>query len=137
MIVLLDTDVLIDVALNRHPHAGPASQLLDALQKKPGTTYLAWHSLSNFFYLVTPSHGTGATRSFLQGLLRFVGVAPVGTKDALYALKLPFGDLEDSLQCAAAIACGADVIATRNLKDYRRSPIPAQNPESVLKLLNP
>ena len=27
--MLLDTDVLIDVALDRHPHSGPSSELLD------------------------------------------------------------------------------------------------------------
>ena len=27
--ILLDTDVLIDIALDRRPHAGPAAELLD------------------------------------------------------------------------------------------------------------
>ena len=31
--ILLDTDVLIDIALDRHPHAGPAQQLLDRIER--------------------------------------------------------------------------------------------------------
>jgi predicted nucleic acid-binding protein len=34
MIVLIDTDVLIDVALDRRPFSEPAGRLLDALQER-------------------------------------------------------------------------------------------------------
>ena len=30
--ILLDTDILIDLALDRHPHAGPAADLLDRIE---------------------------------------------------------------------------------------------------------
>ncbi len=45
-------------------------------------------------------------------------------------------DFEDALQVAAARACGASFIATRNTSDYRRSPIPALSPEAVLEELD-
>lgn len=48
MIVLIDTDVLIDVALDRRPFSDPAGRLLDALQERRGEGYVAWHSISNF-----------------------------------------------------------------------------------------
>ena len=57
MIFLLDTDVLLDVVLDREPHAEPASRLFDSLQKRPGTAFMAWHSVSNFYYLVRPVRG--------------------------------------------------------------------------------
>jgi len=38
--------------------------------------------------------------------------------------------VEDRL---AATACGADTIVTRNLKDYRASPIPAVSPGAALE----
>jgi hypothetical protein len=43
-------------------------------------------------------------------------------------------DFEDALQCAA-VSCHADVIATRNFCDYRKSPLLARNPQVVLKAL--
>ena len=46
-----------------------------------------------------------------------------------------FSDLEDAMQAAAAMLFGAQLILTRNLRDYRRSPIKAIAPEAVLKLL--
>lgn len=136
MIIFLDTDILIDVALDRHPFAASAGDLLDALEKRPGSAYIAWHSLSNFYYMVKPAKGGSSTKDFIRELLRFVQIAPTNTKDVLYALRLPLSDFEDALQCAAAIASGADFIASRNLKDYRHSPVPVRSPDAVLKTLS-
>ena len=57
MIVLVDTDVLIDIALDRMPYVESSSALLDKLEQRPGTAFVAWHTLSNFYYLVTPTRG--------------------------------------------------------------------------------
>jgi predicted nucleic acid-binding protein len=42
VIVLVDTDILIDLALDREPFAEPAARLLDALEKSPGQGFVAW-----------------------------------------------------------------------------------------------
>lgn len=135
MIVLIDTDVLIDVALDRRPYSDPAARLLDALQERRGEAYVAWHSISNFYYMVAPRKGSLGAKDFIRDLLQFVGVSPTGTRDVLYAIRLPMADFEDALQCAAAVPCRADVIATRNFRDYRNSPLPARTPQAVLTAL--
>ena len=132
MIVLLDTDVLIDLALDRAPYAESAAGLLDALEQRPGVAFLAWHSLSNFYYLVSPSRGKHQTKGFLLDLMRFVQVAPTTTASFLYASRLDLPDFEDAMQVAAAIACGATVVTTRNLRHYVRSPVRAAEPQKVL-----
>ena len=76
MILLLDTDVLLDVVLDRRPHSDAASRLLDNLQRRPGTGFMAW-------------------------------------------------------QVAAAAACQADGIVTRNLRDYAKASIRALGPEAA------
>ena len=70
-------------------------------------------------------------------LLSIVDVAPVAAKDALRALQLPMKDLEDAMQAAAALAWEADYIVTRNLVDYRKSPIPAIGPKDFLLQVKP
>lgn len=133
MIVLLDTDVLIDVALGRDPHAEPAGQLLDALEHRPGSACIAWHSVANFYYLVSPARGRGDARQFLVDLTRFVDIAPTTTESVRLAAGLPMRDFEDALQVAAALACGAEVIATRNVRDYANAPVRAVTPKSLLR----
>ncbi len=133
--ILIDTDVLIDLALDRDPHAGPASELFDYLEIRHRRGFVAWHSLSNFYYLVSPARGSQSAREFLVDLTRFVTVAPSDTDALRFAAHLPLNDFEDALQVAAARACGASFIATRNTSDYRRSPITALSPKAVLEEL--
>ena len=131
--MLVDTDVLIDVALDRRPHSGPSSDLLDRLERGDRRGFVAWHTLSNFYYLVTSARGAADTRDFIAELVRFVAVAPADTGALRYALSLPMADFEDAMQVAAARACGARHIVTRNVKDFARSPIPAMTPREALE----
>ena len=130
--ILLDTDVLIDVALDRHPHAGPASELLDRIEHGAENASIAWHTVSNFYYIVAPSRGGMSARDFIVELTRFVAVATTGTEAIRYAAELPMADFEDAMQVAAARACGARHIVTRNVRDYARSPIRAVDPQTAL-----
>ena len=50
------------------------------------------------------------------------------TDDLRAALGFPMKDLADAMQAAAALAFGTRHIITRNLPDYRRSPVPALKP---------
>jgi predicted nucleic acid-binding protein len=135
MIVLLDADVLIDVALDRTPFVEAAAALLDALELRPGSAILAWHTVSNFYYLVAPARGRARARDFLVDLTRFAHMAPTTTESVRYAASLAVADFEDALQVAAAAASRADLIATRNTRDYVNSPIPAATPAVVLQRL--
>lgn len=47
---------------------------------------------------------------------------------------MPMRDFEDALQVAAAMACGAQFIVTRNERDFKASPVPALSPEAFLRL---
>ena len=133
--ILLDTDILIDVALDRRPHSDEATELLDRLQKGPKKAFVAWHTLSNFYYLVAPRRSGMGARDFVEHLTRFVAVTPSGTDAIKYAAELPMTDFEDAMQVAAARACGARHIITRNVSDFRCSPIPALTPGDALDTL--
>ena len=76
-----------------------------------------------------PPRGTvdDDARGFLTELTRFVLVE--------YAAAFPMKDFEDATQVAAARSCGADVIVTRNLKDYPHAPLSALTPKQVLASL--
>jgi len=135
VIILLETDVLVDLALDRSPYAGAAGELLDALERSPRSAFVAWHTVSNFYYLVAPKRGQDDAKAFLLDLTQFADVAPVTTESLRYAARLTMKDFEDAMQVAAAAACGASVIATRNVRDYASSPIRAATPESLLREL--
>ncbi len=133
--MLLDTDVLIDVALDRRPYSGAAADLLDIIESGAETACIAWHSVSNIYYLVAPTRGGLSTRDFIVELTGFVRVAMTNTEGIHYAATLPMTDFEDAMQVAAAHACGAQYIVTRNIRDYERSPIRAIRPQEALEQL--
>ncbi|MCU0647527.1 MAG: PIN domain-containing protein [Gemmatimonadaceae bacterium] len=133
MIVLVDTDVLIDLALDRAPFAADAAALLDRLERGPTRGVVAWHSLANFYYLVASRRGRTDTRRFIGELCTFLSVAPTTVAHAQLAVDSPLIDFEDALQVGAAVAAGADLIATRNVRDFRRASIPALVPAAVVK----
>jgi predicted nucleic acid-binding protein len=132
VIVLIDTDVLIDVALDRSPHAEPAAGLLDLLERRSGSAFVAWHTIADFSYLVAPTRGGRPIRDFVLDLLRFAEAAPATTEALRKATRLQMRDFEDAMQVVAAEACGADMIATRNIRDYARSPLRAATPKALM-----
>ena len=106
-------------------------RLLDSIEQGAERACIAWHTVSNFYYLVAPSRGRENVKKFIVELTRFVDVASTDAQDVRYAASLAMADFRDALQVAAARSAGARRIVTRNTKDYARSPIPAVPPETA------
>ena len=130
--ILLDTDILVDVALDRQPHSQLATELLRRIERSSVAAFIAWHSVTNFYYIVGRERGDAMARESIAQLLHSVTVAATSTDDVHFAMGLPMSDFEDAMQVAAARACGARLIVTRNLRDYENSPIPAAHPSEAL-----
>ncbi len=134
MRALFDSDVLLDIGLKREPwvQASKAAVALAAAGALEG--FVAWHSLSNISYIVKGKEALDP-REFITKLLGYLEVAPVGHRDMQLALKLSTSDLEDAMQVAAALACGADRIVTRNTRHFKNSIVPAVTPAELLEEL--
>lgn len=130
MKIHIDCDVLLDVALCREPHFRESCQLLEWAEAHPGKSVMAWHTAANLVYL-----GDENAREFVQDLLDFVEVPATGGQWLFEALRYPVKDFEDAMQVAAAAAGGAQVIATRNVKDFKQSPVRAMTPAKILAML--
>ncbi len=123
MKILIDTNVMLDVALNRAEWVVESAKVLDWAEVNPKQAAIAWHSVANVAYLVKQD-----ARGFIADLLTFVEVAAGDTATVRQALAMPTNDFEDALQASAAIAFGADIIVTRNTSDYKKLPIAAMTP---------
>ena len=134
MRVLIDTDVLMDVALARKPWGKNSKASLKLCESGAAQGFVAWHSFSNLYYYVRRTQGRDP-RLFIRTFLRFLQVAPVGAKDLLLALRVPINDFEDAMQVAAALACGAEYIVTRNASHYKKSVVPPISPAGLLEEL--
>lgn len=132
MRVLIDSDVVLDVALDREPFAQESTAAIDWCQKAPASALVAWHTISNIYYLLRAARGDGYTRGFLADMLRFTVVVAGGNEAVRRALSLKMNDFEDALQVTSALDADAELIITRNIRDYRGSPLPARTPAEFL-----
>lgn len=133
--MLVDANILIDLALDRHPHSADAAALMNRLAQEPGRASVAWHSVSNIYYIVSRTRDDAAARAFIADQARFLTVVPTGTDALRYALALPMRDFEDAMQVAAANAGGALHIITRNIRDFASSPVPAITARQAIEML--
>lgn len=130
MRLLLDINILLDVAFQRPGE--PATAQVIARCGREHEAWLAWHTLATLAYVVERQQSAAQAREFLRSLLAWADVASTQRSDALQALDWAMPDVEDALQAAAAVACGAQVILTRNVRDFKGLPVPAMTPEDFL-----
>lgn len=134
--VLVDTNVVLDLLLAREPWLRDAGNLLTALQRGDGVGLIAGHSVTTVHYVMAKAYGRDIGREAVRYLLQSFEIVPVGAALFQRALALGLPDFEDAVQLAAAEQGGAAWIATRNVKDFGDSPIPALPPAEVLILLS-
>ncbi len=133
--ILIDIDVIMDVLARREPFFAPAANLWAKVENKHIRAYLASHTITTLFYLISKVKDKKFAEECVRDLLSVFEIAPVDKPTLLLALKAGFKDFEDAVQHAAAKQVNADFIITRNIKDFRKSDIPIASPDSFLATL--
>ena len=134
MKILLDCDVLLDVMAGREKFLADSARVLDACETGKIHGAIAWHTLADAYYLA--EDGRKALK-FFEDLLSFVEVVGGNTALALEAIRSGFPDFEDALQSVCAGRFEADFIVTRNVRDYKLSPIKAVSPSDFVGKILP
>lgn len=133
MIVFLDTNIVLDIALEREDFCQEASRIALFCDEEGQQAVISWHSFATIYYLLERSLSRDQALEFLKSLLGWVNIAPTGKAFALEALQNPGADLEDTLQYLCAEAAGCDVIITRNTKDFQQSKVESYTPTDFLR----
>lgn len=132
MKVLVDTNILLDVLLEREGFVDESQAVLDWCEAHPGEGRIAWHTLANLYYIGLKTAGKKEAERIVDEILDVFEVCPADSLAARTARALPIIDFEDALQVAAGQKARVGRIVTRNKKDFRRSPIPAVTPKECL-----
>ena len=122
--VLLDTNVVLDVLLERQPHAGPAAQVLSLVDAGRLEGAVTATAMTTVHYLVQRALGRRRADECVRRLLDMVAVAPVDARVVLAAARAGFSDYEDAVVHEAALAWHADGIVTRDPGGFRRARLP-------------
>ena len=133
MKVFIDSNVLLDVALKREPFYKESLFVMEWCIRNASSNHIAWHTVTNCFYLLRREIGKEPTIAALSSLLEWIEIAPTSKSLAQAGLQNAGKDFEDTLQHLCAEAAGCDVIITRNTKDFQQSQVKSYTPTDFIK----
>ena len=123
MKALFDTNVILDLLLDREPFSGDAARCLSRVEAGEIEGWLCASTVTTLYYLVKKSAGARKARESITLLLSLFEIAPVNKIALQGALQMPFKDFEDAVLHEAARLVNVDVIVTRNTVDFKHSSI--------------
>ncbi len=132
--VLIDSDVILDVFLDRPPFSTFASEIFRRCENKEMLGYTTPVIISNIYYILSRLASHDRIIEKLKQLLLIVDITAIDKSVIIEAINSDFKDFEDALQNFAATNHGdIRIILTRNIKDYRKSTLTILSPELYIK----
>jgi predicted nucleic acid-binding protein len=133
--VLFDTNVVLDLLLDRAPFAEASEQILSRVETGELAGYLCATTITTIHYLAAKALGAQRALAEVRKLLALFEIASVNRPILENALESDFSDFEDSVLHEAAMQVGADAIVTRNQSDFRQARLPVHSPEEMIQIL--
>ena len=120
MRVLLDTNIILDVLLEREPFVTDAQALFDAIESQTVERYVTATTLTDIFYIVRKSKGIQTGKDAVSRLLATMKICPVNRRILQAAILSNLSDFEDAVQLVCATSLNLDAIVTRDRVACRR-----------------
>ena len=135
MKVFYDSNVVLDVLLNRTDFLPDSLAALKYSERKAVRGFISVVSITDIFYLVNRNlHDSAKTLEKIRTLLQIVDVAKASRKTVRNAMQTGWKDFEDAVQYSVALSIRAKYIVTRNVKDFKNSKIAVVPPSEFLEL---
>jgi len=135
MRALIDTNVILDYVLERHPFHADAEKIVLLVASEDIVGYLSSITPVNVFYTGRKLKGKDHALKEVRRLVRLFEIATADKQTLQNAFDLDFSDYEDAVQCASAISESLEAIVTRDSSDFEKSPIPVYSPAEFLEML--
>ena len=130
--LLIDINVILDVALLRQPHYQASQQVLSLVDLKKAHGFFSAISCATVYYLLKRELTADEAAEYVRVLLRLLSTVEVNGRILDRALAIQVNDFEDAIQAVCAERCKADYILTRDVRGYRSSSVRAITPDAYL-----
>ena len=132
MRLMIDTNIVLDVMLQREPFYEASKMVLDLCEAKKITGFVSASSITDIFYLVRRAlHSTDETYKVMEALMNIVGVLNVTSEDVYRAFLKHAKDFEDCLLAESAKSNKCEGIVTRDNSDFKDFGITLYTPEEI------
>ncbi len=135
MKVLFDTNIILDVLLDRKPFSEHASYLMSKVERSEINGFLCATTVTTIHYLLSKNLDKKNAITSINSIIALFEIASVNRLVIENALKSKFTVFEDSVLHESARHAGAEYIITRNIKDFKNTKIPAFTPTEFLSML--
>ena len=133
MRVVLDTNVILDMLLEREPFVDEAAKIFRLAEQRVIQGYIAPTSVTTVHYLVSKALGRSEADRVIGLLLQIFEVVPVDKEVLLDAIERGGSDFEDSVILTAAQMDGVDLVVTRDRSGFRDAKIEVMDPGNFLE----
>ena len=116
--VFWDTNILLDILLEREPFFTPAAKLWLMVEQGTLCGFVSTLSLTTIDFIVKRHADQKADRNAIRAIRKVFKFAGVSASTAEKAIDSKITDFEDAIQYFCAIEAKVDCIVTRNRGDF-------------------
>jgi predicted nucleic acid-binding protein len=131
--VLLDTNIILDIALKREPFFNDSVQIFSLIDSQVISGFVTASTITDIYYISKKEQGHGISISFIKSLMEVIEVVGIDKDIILNAISSDSKDFEDAIQISAAEMNGIETIITRNKKDFSNSLLEIYTPTEFIK----
>lgn len=134
MILLIDTNVLIDIFLKREPFFDTSYRALRKAIEQGAECCFSASAATDLFYILRKNlQSKEQAKQVLRSVKQIARFVDVREKDIDEALDAAMPDFEDAVVAAVAARISTSYILTRNIKDFAGSKVQAVTPAEYLE----
>jgi len=133
--LFIDTDVILDLFIDRKPHHENAVLLFSKIKRNKLHCYTSPVIVANTFYILSKIKGKHYAIGKIKRLRRIMNILTITEKIIDLAIETPSKDFEDSIQYYCAKENKMSAIITRNVDDFPREKISIMEPIEVIKMI--
>jgi predicted nucleic acid-binding protein len=136
MNILVDTNVVLDVLLERPAFYADSLEVFKSSEAGKIAGWVSASAITDIFYIVRKDlKDADAAYALVEELAGVFSIALVSETTIINALELHWRDFEDAVQYATTRENNFDCIITRNPQDYENANIPVLLPSQLPDLL--
>lgn len=132
MKVLFDTNIILDVLLNRKAFVKLSANLVSLAEIEVIEGYLCATTITTIDYLVAKEHNRIRAKNEIQKLLNIHHISEVNSQVLNLAINSNF---KDAVQYYSGKCKGVDCLVTRNVKDYKNVQLAIYSPAELLSII--
>ena len=132
MKILLDTNIVLDLLLERKPFVDFAEEIFVKIEQKKIKGFLCPTSITTIYYLLNKYLDKRRCNEAMETLLDLFDIVKVDKKILQESLKNSGIDFEDSVIYTSANFANIDTIITRDKKGFKNSKIEVLSPNEFL-----